>query len=205
MMLLGDLLASGIEALRILLEPPAQSGLLADGPDHGMKLDNPVRVLPPGSPACGLVDIRAESSPAAALTRKLPGDRSFSNLRLGRLAGALANADRSQVSDLAIRAETFHSLSTPAPPIACSADAAAGTGRCAAWPSMRRCGRGSGQVAGRERPRRAEPALDTGGSSLRRQTGGRYLLPGRRPSRGIQTGPDTSGRCLTLDASGRMD
>src|SRR5260370_11114712 len=41
-MLLGDLLASGIEALRVLLESPAQSGLLADGPDHGMKLYDPV-------------------------------------------------------------------------------------------------------------------------------------------------------------------
>src|SRR5712691_13296774 len=50
-MLLADLVASGIEALRVLLESPAQSGLLADGPGHGMKLDDPVRVLPPGSPA----------------------------------------------------------------------------------------------------------------------------------------------------------
>ena len=74
-MLLGDLVPSGIEALRVLLESPAQSGLLADGPDHGMKLDDPVRVLPPGSPVGGLVDIGAEGSPAAALTRKLPGDR----------------------------------------------------------------------------------------------------------------------------------
>ena len=74
-MLLGDLVPGGIEALRVLLESPAQSGLLADGPDHGMKLDDPVRVLPPGSPVGGLVDIGAEGGPAAALTRKLPGDR----------------------------------------------------------------------------------------------------------------------------------
>ncbi len=52
---------------------------------------------------------------------------SLSNRRLGRLAGALANADLSRVSDLAIRAETFHSLSAPAPSVARSADAAYGT------------------------------------------------------------------------------
>jgi hypothetical protein len=56
-MLLGDLVASGVEALGVLLESPAQSGLLADGADHGVKLDDPVRVLPPGSPVGELVDI----------------------------------------------------------------------------------------------------------------------------------------------------
>jgi hypothetical protein len=55
-MLLADLVTSGVEALGVLLDP-AQSGLLADGPDHGMKLDDPVRVFPPGSPVGGLVDI----------------------------------------------------------------------------------------------------------------------------------------------------
>ncbi len=69
-MLLADLVPSGIEALRVLLESPAQSGLLADGPGHGMKLDDPVRVLPPGSPVGGLADMisRAGSSPPIELS-----------------------------------------------------------------------------------------------------------------------------------------
>jgi hypothetical protein len=71
-MLLADLVTGGIEALCVLLESPAQPGLLTDGPDHGMKLDDPVRVLPPGSPVGGLVDVRTEGGPAATLTGKLP-------------------------------------------------------------------------------------------------------------------------------------
>lgn len=39
----------------------------------GMKLGDPVRLLPPGSPVAGLADIGAERGPAAALAGKPPG------------------------------------------------------------------------------------------------------------------------------------
>jgi len=47
----------GVEALRVLLERPAQPGLLADSSDHGVDLDDPVGVLAPGVPSGGLVSV----------------------------------------------------------------------------------------------------------------------------------------------------
>jgi hypothetical protein len=95
--------------------------VLADGPDHGLQLHDSVGILPPSSPAGGMVHSGADGGPAAALARRLPGDRLARKPAPRCLVRAVANADRSQVSDLAVRAETFQSLSTPAPPAGCIA------------------------------------------------------------------------------------
>ena len=74
-MFLGDLAAGSVESLRVLLESPAQYGLLTDRADHGMQLHDSVRVLPPGSPTGGMVHRGADGGPAAALTCRLPSYR----------------------------------------------------------------------------------------------------------------------------------